>query len=692
MPKYDSYDKTFARRGKKPSYKPHPKTRDFKTPTLAVAKPTLVSSEAQNLLNQIGVPDKSEFVPDPFQLQAVDLAAIYDVIVAAPTGSGKTWIATEAIARELAGGGRAWYASPLKALSNAKYLEFRKIFGEEMVGLVTGDNRFNVGAPVVVGTTEILRNQLYDAMSFTQDGRLGSDLVVLDEAHYLGDPERGVVWEEVLIYLPTRVRLLLLSATIANAKELADWLTKNRAHPTKVVLGGERPVPLAPLCLHQGTLTTLQRAIRKDRASGPRQPRHLQTRLNYNQILKGLESLDLTPAIFFLASRKQCDEAAKSIVAVPEPQEKRLRRHEVIQEYLSDFPFLSRSPRVKTLENLAVAAHHAGHLPSYKMLVEDLMSQGLLKAIFATSTVSAGVNFPARTVVIPQSDRFNGSDFRPLSATELAQMTGRAGRRGQDLIGFAIILPGPYTQLKHLEALFHSEPEPIRSQLVMNFSMVLNLIGAMDLGDIHLLLARSLAAWQKAKNKTPKSLGQAVQTIWSDFEDHLIFLKKEGLVNSFDQLTEWGELAARLRLEHPLVFYQAIRQKALPTSDPALLAGVVASFINDKPSIATRPTGPLKDALNRVIWAVAPLVEKLGEAGFPVPACQKRAAIAAYDFASDKPFSEVTKFYGQDEGDAVRLFLRTAEYLNQLRNLPGQKELSQTAAIARQKLLREPVL
>jgi superfamily II RNA helicase len=597
-----------------------------------------------------------------------------------------------AMANELARGGRSWYASPLKALSNAKYLEFSRKFGEAAVGLLTGDLRINSQAPIVVGTTEILRNQLYDAMALSGGGELGRELVVLDEAHYLGDPQRGVVWEEVLIYLPARVRLLMLSATVDNADELAAWLSHNRCQPTRVVLGGQRPVPLVPLCYGQNRLETLAQAIKRPGLSQRGRPEG--RGLRPPQVLRALAGLDLTPAIFFLPTRRQCDLAAKSIPPpIAEDPERRTKRLALIKEYEGSFPFLRKRPAVVMLKRGDSAAHHAGHLPVYKMLVEELMSQGLLSAIFATSTVSAGVDFPARTVVVAQSDRFNGTTYDPLTATELAQMTGRAGRRGRDSIGFAVVLPGPFTRLKYLQALFNSPPEPIKSQLLMNFPMALNLVAALELSEIRRLLAQSLAAWQTAPKKTATGLGQAAGDLWRGFMAHLKFLKTVGLVDGQSRLTAWGELTAKIRLEHPLILYQAIREAALPAHDPALLAGVVASFLNEKNSASpTKPPKDLARALKAVQAAIKPMALDLINGGFPCPAMDLGAAWAAYSWAKGKTFEEIAGIYGQDEGDAVRLVLRAAEHLNQLKGLPGQEELAKTATEARQGLLREPVV
>ncbi len=209
----------------------------------------------KNTFKRIGVPEPTPFRPDPFQLEALEKLKNYDVVVSAPTGSGKTWIATEAIREHLRQGLRSWYASPLKALSNSIYQEICHEFSPQLCGILTGDRKENAGAPVIVGTTEILRNQLYDAMH--EGTSIQSDLVILDEAHYLSDPERGVVWEEVLIYLPPRVKLLLLSATISNAEEICAWLEEIRGCKALVVRASERPVPLEMLFLFPDGLLSL---------------------------------------------------------------------------------------------------------------------------------------------------------------------------------------------------------------------------------------------------------------------------------------------------------------------------------------------------------------------------------------------------------------------------------------------------
>ena len=210
----------------------------------------------ETVFARIGNPDPTSFTPDPFQLEALNAIRKSDCLVTAPTGAGKTWIAEKAIHLTHAEGGRCWYASPLKALTNSKRIEFGTIFGNEAVGILTGDTKENTDAPIIVGTTEILRNKLYEAMYRGEN--LNYDLVILDEAHFLGDKDRGVVWEEVMIYLPVRVRLLLLSATIGNNREIAEWLSSLRRKECTVVEDTTRPVPLYPLFLDPpGTLAPL---------------------------------------------------------------------------------------------------------------------------------------------------------------------------------------------------------------------------------------------------------------------------------------------------------------------------------------------------------------------------------------------------------------------------------------------------
>jgi ATP-dependent RNA helicase HelY len=455
------------------------------------------------VFEKIGTPKPAPITPDPFQLEALENIIDHDVLVSAPTGSGKTWIAEQAISRCLSQGMRTWYASPLKALSNAIYEQFSRQFGTHLCGILTGDRKENPGAPVVVGTTEILRNQLYDAMH--QGVSIDTELVILDEAHYLSDPDRGVVWEEVLIYLPSRVRLLLLSATISNAEEIAAWLEENRQTECRIVRSHTRPVPLEMLFFFPDGLIS---PLAGKRGLVPRVKKFLdqggqgKQRLNYGDIIRCLRTFDLLPAIFFLKSRADCDRALFACQKTEKPSNVRERCRREVREFLRKYPHLENHRQLGSLLECGVASHHAGQLPYWKVLAEKMMGRGYLDAIFSTSTVAAGVNFPARTVVLVQSDRFNGRQFSDLTATELHQMTGRAGRRGKDYIGFALVVPGMHQDPQLIYDLKDSLPEPLMSQIHINFSMTLNLLLSHSPEEVKDLLDRSFASCQQRKRET----------------------------------------------------------------------------------------------------------------------------------------------------------------------------------------------
>jgi ATP-dependent RNA helicase HelY len=468
-------------------------------------KPT-IDPGLRPIFQRIGIPEPEPFKPDPFQLEALGLIEDYDVLVSAATGAGKTWIASQAIRSYLARDLRVWYASPLKALSNSIYREFCNEFGPSSCGILTGDRKENAGAPVIVGTTEILRNQLYDAMH--EGSSIRTDLVILDEAHYLSDPDRGVVWEEVLIYLPSRVRLLLLSATLSNAEEMCEWLRTIRGTSNRVVCAAKRPVPLEMLFLFpSGHIVPLagkmglNSKIKKFLSSQAGRGRRRSGKINFGNIISCLREFDLLPAIFFLKSRTDCDQAILTCPRVDKAPETRTRIKEGIKAFLRSYPHLAGHRQMKPLTESLVGSHHGGQLPYWKVLIENMMNMGYLDAIFSTSTVAAGVNFPARTVALVQSDRYNGREFVDLTATDLHQMIGRAGRRGKDRIGFGLVIPGLHQDPQLIHELKDSPAEPILSQIHINFSMTLNLLLSHKPLEVKDLLDCSFAAFQERKSR-----------------------------------------------------------------------------------------------------------------------------------------------------------------------------------------------
>ncbi len=614
------------RRRYTPRHKHFSRKKHGRTPMKPGAEARLKS-----VFKRIGVPQKIPFTPDPFQEQAVSAIEHSDCLVTAPTGAGKTWIAQKAIEAVTDRGGRAWYACPLKALSNSKYTEFCEIFGPKNVGILTGDRKENADASVIVGTTEILRNQLYDAMH--RGEVLAADFVVLDEAHYLGDEDRGVVWEETIIYLPHRIPLLLLSATIGNAGQIAGWLSSIRSRPCRVINETRRPVPLHSLFLHpSGTLLPLTvpaktagklKAYKKvndflKARKGKGRPMEAEI---INDIMRVLRKFHLLPAIFFLKSRADCDRAVNMCRRKTDGQTGRKEQiNEIIVEFAAQRPHILNHRQLWHLKNLAIGSHHSGQLPGWKLILEKLMTAGLLDAVFATSTVSAGVNFPARSVVFFNSDRFNGTQFLPLNATELHQMTGRAGRRGMDNIGFALLVPNKFMDVRRVVQLLNSGASDVESQIHINFSMVLNLLLSHNPGQIEELLKKSFATYLITKTSTKDPAKGTHKNLWPDFCRHLEFLQHTGFVTEAGELTEDGIWASQLRVDQPLLIAECFKQALLPEADPGLLAGVIASFVNERESNdrVARKIIPnqLKRALTGLIKAISPFSRQMIAEGF----------------------------------------------------------------------------
>ncbi len=663
----------------------------------------------KKIFGRIGRPAPSDFVPDPFQIEAVKAATTGDCLVTAPTGAGKTWIAQQVMTSVFEAGGRVWYATPLKALTNAKLTEFSGHFGPEHVGILTGDRKENPNAPIIVGTTEILRNQLYDAMH--RGLVLNTEFVVLDEAHYLGDADRGVVWEETMIYLPRRIPLLLLSATIGNAHQIAGWLESIRNKHCRVINETKRPVPLYPLFLNpDGTLYPLlitpkgpskSRLYKRvsDILNARRKPRLGSAgRLPpFGEMLKILRKYRLLPAIFFLKSRADCDRALQLCLqnSIKDP-ERAAALNQRIGQLLDAYGHIRKHRQRWMLEQLAVGSHHSGQLPAWKQVLETLMSEGLLDAIFATSTVAAGVDFPARTVVFLNSDRFNGREFVPLDSTELQQMTGRSGRRGKDRVGFALVVPGRYMDVPEVARLFTAPPAPVYSQIRINFSMALNLLLSHTPQEIKDLLQKSLAAYQRHGAQF-EGADAAHQHLWRDFQVHLDFLKKTGFVDAAEHLTEDGLWASQLRIDQPLLVAEGLRQALFPSDDPAMLAAVMASFVNEKETDEHLERKRLPKRLTRTMATVSRglkgFAKQMQAGGFDVRPLFLRPAVNVWAWASGQPWDSIIKAGAMAEGDLVMLVLRTADHLRHIRNLePVFAEMADSARQAVELILRDPVV
>ncbi|MGI9646722.1 MAG: DEAD/DEAH box helicase [Ilumatobacteraceae bacterium] len=470
------------------------------------------------------------FTIDRFQHEAFDaLDAGRNVVVAAPTGSGKTVVAEYGVAAAIADGRRAFYTAPIKALSNQKFRDLAAVHGADRVGLLTGDNAINADAPIVVMTTEVLRNMIYAASRALRN--LG--LVVLDEVHFLQDTYRGPVWEEVIIHLPSEVRLVCLSATVSNVADLADWISTARG-PTDAIVETKRPVPLEnrylaadrtndrlhllPMFVDGGinrdALRLDESAVRSSprrrqgggRRDGDRRGTTGRRKLATPGRVETVEVLDrhgLLPAIVFIFSRAQCDAAARACldagVRLTTDEERRAVR-EIVDGRLGgldgdDLEVLGFRRFVAQLE-AGVAAHHAGMVPPMKEVVEACFVQGLAKVVFATETLAVGINMPARSVVIEKLTKFTGDHHERLTPGEYTQLTGRAGRRGIDERGDAVVLWSPWVRFDEVAELAASSSFHLRSAFRPTYNMAANLIRNYGRDDAHHLLNLSFAQYQ----------------------------------------------------------------------------------------------------------------------------------------------------------------------------------------------------
>lgn len=487
---------------------------------------------------------------DQFQKDAIaSLNAGRSVVVCAPTGSGKTLVGEYAIYRALARGKRVFYTTPLKALSNQKLRDFREKFGFDLVGLLTGDASINRDAPILVMTTEIFRNMLYG----TPIGQVGISLVdveavVLDECHYMNDRQRGTVWEESIIYCPREVQLVALSATVANSDQLTDWL--NRVHgPTDLIYSDFRPVPLEfhycnpkglfPLLNDSKTKISPRLANRGKRKQGDRGRNGRPEAPSLIYTLNHLQQRDMLPAIYFIFSRRGCDKAVAEVGdlwLVDNDESQVLRRQ--IDDFLSRNPEAGRSGQIAPLYR-GIAAHHAGILPAWKLLVEELFQQGLIKVVFATETLAAGINMPARTTVISTLSKRTDTGHRLLNASEFLQMAGRAGRRGMDKQGHVVTVQTPFEGAKEAAYLATSKPDPLVSQFTPSYGMVLNLLQTHTLEETRELIERSFGQYMATLHLRP------------DYE----------LIDELKaQLAEIDEQIASVS-EHELAIYEKLRQR-----------------------------------------------------------------------------------------------------------------------------------
>lgn len=698
------------------------------------------------------------FTLDPFQEEAIAaLKSGVSVVVSAPTGSGKTAIAEFVIEEALKGKERVFYTTPLKALSNQKFHDFQKKFGMNNVGILTGDVAVNREAQILVMTTEIYRNMLYGTVLGTIDENLKKlRYLVLDECHYMNDPERGTVWEESIIYSPPNIQILALSATISNAKELTDWITKVHGK-TKLIETFTRPVPLRffyykdfhlyPLLLENKSLNP-QLKVHKDSFRAHKQKFRDLQRIKYKKtakvpdIVSNLNKKGLLPAIYFVFSRRGCELSLRecqmlgfTLLTI----EERKLLSKLIQERTYGNEYLFKHKHLGFLYQ-GLAVHHAGLLPQWKAIVEELFSKGLIKVVFATETLAAGINMPAKTTIISNLSKRGDSGHKSLTSNEFLQMSGRAGRRGMDKIGNVVIKETLDHTPSFAAKLATSPSDPLISQFTPTYSMALNLLQNHSIEQIKELLNKSfgqhlinrdLENFYRERNKIEDKIrkvygetnvethrGASLQNKLKSITNHITdqerfyfdqFLKISRILTKLHYLesnipTEKGIMAGRLRGENVLLISEVllncnfVETRDELTLQPEEFAACISSLaINElRPRSYTkiRLSHKVDQITNKMQKVCRDLIKLQRDNNLEVVTMLNPLLCGLVELwcSPETKWQDILPMTNLDEGDIVRALRRTMDLLRHIKNAHYlNQNLSELAGYAFDLMDKEPV-
>jgi superfamily II RNA helicase len=653
---------------------------------------------------------------DPFQEEAIHhIAAGSSVIVSAPTGAGKTLIAEFAIFRALANGQRLAYTTPIKALSNQKYADFCRYFGSEYVGILTGDVQVNSQAPILVMTTEILRNMFY----LQPPENLG--YVVLDECHYMGDEGRGTVWEEIIINCPKDIPLVALSATVSNIDEIAAWIADIH-RPIVAIQHPVRPVPLEYFLVDpQGNIVRARDVFKKGHAfladHGRDRRHHRRHGPDVGQLLLQLRARRWLPTIYFIFSRAGCEAVLRRCLRDGIRCIDNRRGGEVeaaIEKTLIDYPSIAPDGELNRLifEGLrqGIGIHHAGMLAALKRLTEVLFERGLVQVVFATETMSLGIHMPAKSVIIENLRKRSDYGFRTLHVRELTQMAGRAGRRGIDSKGTCLVAVEGREALEEALRLIKGEPEPIESRFRIGYSSAALLIQTLhDPQAIRKTIERSFGQFQTrqrirqleaecerflrqrgARGKHSRQAWPALEqrtreltllqdSYWDEFLRITMILQHFGYLRA-GELSSEGRLVATLRHDNELLVARVQFSGVLDGLTPAELAALLSCLSEESREGEVRYSWALLKQhrdLQKRLQSMGRLAQELSEVqrdhqiSLPV-SVQVGYLAAAYRWASGKEdwAGLVRDAYGGHEGDLIRAFRRLIDLCRQLAESP----------------------
>ncbi len=629
-----------------------------------------------------------------FQIRAIDaIRRGANVLVAAPTGAGKTLVAEYAIADAVARGRRCVYTAPIKALSNQKYRDFRDD-PEIDVGLMTGDVTIHPSAQVLIMTTEILRNAIFE----NPEGLADVDYVILDEIHFMDDPERGSVWEESLIFAPPSIRFISLSATIANLDQLGAWITEIREQELAVIHSTRRPVPLKHLLWTNGSrafdVGRLERVRHhelgrrpggrgKDRGRGGRRSGWQRRRGGRNQdredrsprkLFDRLQEGNELPALVFSFSRKACEALAsasqhRELLDAKEKECMRALQRELVELFQMDEGELRGE--VFQLASRGVGFHHAGMLPVHKEVVERMFTSGLIKMLFTTETFALGINMPARTAVFAELRKFDGVSFDYLRTRDYLQMAGRAGRQGLDRQGLVVSFLGERDlEEAPMHRMITGRPEPIESRFRLSYSTILHLLALLGRERLHEAWAKSFNQFQhRAKSRKARERNRRRQQAVVDA--HLAFLEELGYIEAGDRLTPRGE-TARLLYGYELQLTEMLFRGALENLPPEALAVVFTGMIHEN-----RRPGPPPRVPSRIFGGIRRHVDGIvgrlvaQQAHFDVPNPLKRpewglsGPVLAWCGGAD--FEEIEGLVDATSGDLCRGFRMALQLMRVVR-------------------------
>ncbi|MBD3420715.1 MAG: DEAD/DEAH box helicase [Chitinivibrionales bacterium] len=601
---------------------------------------------------------------DPFQARAVTaIQEEQSLIVAAPTGCGKTLIAEYAVDLSIDKKKKAVYTAPIKALSNQKYRDFRKRFGEEMVGIHTGDVTINPDGQLLIMTTEIFRNLVLENSSRLDDVHYA----VFDEIHYLDDMERGTVWEESIILAPRHIRFMCLSATVPNLQEISNWMTTVRDTDFEVIEEKVRPVPLRHFLFSAKYGNITLKGIRKKfRKSPGLRKKFLRKRPSSRKIIHHVLRDRNTPVLYFCFNRRACENNAEKFTQVDLlSSDEKIELIKLVDDLITQYRLqdYDRLGRMRRLWEAGCAYHHAGILPAAKEIVERLFNSGLIKLLFCTETFALGINMPARAVIFDQLEKFDGVDFKYLMTREYNQMAGRAGRRGMDEQGYVYsqVIPEA-TDPREIERLFYGKNEKIVSRFSASYSTILNLYTQFG-DDVLDIFSKSFANFKSGVFANTKLYRREEEQIKARIQ----FLKSNGYLNG-TSLTRKGLLAASVSgwdIQCAELHYSNSFAECTVEQLPVVLGGLISDSKRNRrnaPLTGVR----LKFAAEKVINRLRRREIKFGIIN-PIREYDYSMAAPLFAWANGCSLKELEAF-GIPEGDIIRLLRMVVQLLRTLRD------------------------